>query len=86
MPTGPDAAATPRHGEARLPAQELIQFNFSILTHFFVGISRAQSTESNLAMIGMNGGTGSGSGKAGVREDLEDLDGLELDVNSNGHV
>ena len=37
-------------------------------------------------MIGMNGGTGSGSGKAGVREDLEDLDGLELDVNSNGHV
>ena len=40
----------------------------------------------SLAMIGMNGGTGSGSGKAGVREDLEDLDGLELDVNSNGHV
>ena len=43
------------------------------------GLARAQSTESSLAMIGTNGG-------AGAREDLEDLDGLEFTMNSNGHI
>ena len=47
------------------------------------GLARAQSTESNLAMIGTNGGS---SVKAGVKEDLEDLDGLEFTMNSNGNI
>ena len=77
--------ATPRRGPTPGPGIDSI-LTFYFDSFFVLGISRAQSTESSLAMIGMNGGTGSGSGKAGVREDLEDLDGLELDVNSNGHV
>ena len=45
-------------------------------------MSRAQSTESSLSNFGTNGGP---LVKAGVKEDLEDLDGLEFTM-SNGNI